>query len=109
MRVLSFLDHGTVKIVNLDILASDGVSNCPPVFALVLSDVLMCICLGVDLGVAMLLVMVQILHELLDVRYAVLTRIVLRRRGDMLLGVHFEAALVGERAQLGRVSISSSS
>lgn len=100
MRILGLLDHGTVEIVNFDILAGDRVSNCASVFALwgggvlvgfhlaIVLGGLLLLLLRVYLGIPLLLVSVQVLHELLNVRYAVLTRVVLARRHNMLLGLH---------------------
>lgn len=87
-----------IDILNLDILARDWVADGAPVLAgpalrrrdmvlrLVVSLVL--VQLPVDLGVAVLFLLVQALDELLDVGDPVAAGVVLPGRVDLFLGVH---------------------
>lgn len=106
MRILGLLHHITVKVVDLDILACDGVSNSSSVFALALARVhvrfylavVLAVCqLRFDSSISLFLVSVQVLHELLNIGNAVLARVVLPRRNNMLLGLHIGSMLPSGR------------
>ena len=94
MGVIDGLDHLGANIVDLDVLASDWVANCPAVSSLGLVIVvsldlalafLVLLLLGVDLGVSLPLILVQAFHKLLNVGNPVGARIMARRRVMLLL------------------------
>lgn len=85
MGVVDCLDHIRSDVVNLDILAGDGIADCPAVVSLGLLGVmrldlavagLVPLLLGIYLGVPLLLILVQAFHELLNVWNSVGARIV---------------------------------
>lgn len=94
MGVVDSLYHLRANIIDLDVLASDRIADCAAVPSLGLVGVvsldlavagLVLLLLGVDLGIPLPLVLVQALHELLDVRNPVGARIVAHRRRVLLL------------------------
>lgn len=94
MGVVDSLYHLWANIIDLDVLAGDWIADCAAVSPLGLIGVvsldlavagLVLLLLGVDLGVPLPLVLVQALHELLDIGYPVGARIVARRRRVFLL------------------------
>lgn len=94
MGVIHSLHHLWANIIDLDVLASDWIADCPAVISLGLLGVVsldlaltgfVLLPFGIDLGVSLPLILVQALHELLNVGNPVGARIVARRRLVFLL------------------------
>lgn len=92
--VVNCFHHIRADVVDLDVLACNRIADCPAIvslglFVLVSLDLtLACLVLflfSVDFGVPLLLILVQALHELLNVGNPVCARIVARRRLMLLL------------------------